>query len=130
MQHYEAARILKSIVNGRDPVTGADLPPDTVLQHVPVFRALTIACDAIETCVARERRRAMLPSRVGVQWTDAEDDELTRGFKSGATIESLAESHQRTLRAVPARLERLELVPIDENAKFTRFPGEIKVPSS
>jgi hypothetical protein len=129
VQHSEAARILKSIVNGRDPVTGKDLPPDTVLQQVPVFRALIIAGDAIDTYIAREKRRATLPVRVGVPWTGAEDDELTREFKSGSSMESLAETHQRTLRAVQARLERLSLIPVEENAKFTRFPGEMKPPS-
>jgi hypothetical protein len=122
MQHAEAARILKSIVIGRDPATGKDLTPDSVLQQVPVLQALNIAHDAIGTCLAREKRRAMLPSRVGAAWANTEDAELTQQFKSGASLEMLAEAHQRTLRAVQGRLERLGLVPADENAKFTRFP--------
>jgi len=117
-QHSEAGHILKSLVDGRDPESGKDLPPETVLQRAQVIRALLIARDSIETCVAREKRRAMLPVRVGIQWTDEEDEKLRLAFREGANIEFLAGVHQRTPRAIQARLEKLQLIPIDENVSL------------
>jgi hypothetical protein len=72
MQHYEAARILKSLADGRDPASGKDLPAETVLHQPQVIRALLIAQESIDTCIAREKRRAMLPERVGIRWTAEE----------------------------------------------------------
>jgi hypothetical protein len=126
MEHYEAGRILRSLADGRDPTSGKDLPDETVLHQPQVIRALLIAQRSIDSCIAREKRRAVLPERVGIQWTDVEDEKLTAAFKAGATIESLAEIHKRTPRAVQARLERLQLIAVNENASFWRFPGEAK----
>jgi len=130
MQHFEAVRILKSLVDGRDPASGKDLPSDTVIHQPQVIRALLVAQDSIDSVIARDKRRALLPERVGVQWTDAEDERLTLAFKSGASIESLAETLQRTPRAVQLRLERLQLIRTDENASFKRFLTESKANDS
>jgi hypothetical protein len=78
--------------------------------------------------LAREKRRAMLPERVGAEWTVAEDEKkLVMAFKAGSS-ELLAQTRQRTVRAVQARVERLQLVAVAENLKFMRFSGENKSP--
>jgi hypothetical protein len=122
MSPEDAAVILKSLVDGRDPTSGKELPPNTVYQRANVIRALLVGCSAIETCLAREKRRAQLPVRVGSTWSTEEDERLRAGFQAGQNIEALASEHQRTPNAIQARLERLNLVPLDERAKFLRFP--------
>jgi hypothetical protein len=122
MHHNEAANILKSLVEGRDPSSGKELSADSVLQRASVIRALLVGHTAIETVLAREKRRAQLPERVGDTWSPEEDDRLRSGFQAGESIEALASSHERTPNAIQARLERLNLVPPDPNPKFARFP--------
>jgi hypothetical protein len=122
MHHNEAANILKSLVEGRDPSSGKELSADSVLQRANVIRALLVGHTAIETVLAREKRRAQLPERVGDTWSPEEDDRLRTAFQAGESIEALASSHERTPNAIQARLERLNLVPPDPNAKLFRFP--------
>ena len=109
MKRVEAVGILKSLVEGRDPTTGEELPVDGVLQRAPVLRALLMAQAEMEESVQREKRRALLPERAGEPWTDDEDTQLMSGFQRGATIADLASTHSRTINAVEARLERLGL---------------------
>ena len=120
MNPDEAAATLKSLVEGRDPSTGRDLHADTVLQRASVIRALLVGLAAIENSQAREKRRAQLPVRVGSAWTDEEDQKLRAAFHAGESVDALAASHQRSTNAIKARLERLDLVPLNQRAK--RFP--------
>jgi hypothetical protein len=122
MHHNEAANILKSLIEGHDPSSGKELSADSVLQSASVLRALLVGHTAIETVLAREKRRAQLPVRVGDTWGPEEDDRLRTAFQAGESIEALASTHERTANAIQARLERLNLVPPDPNAKFLRFP--------
>lgn len=94
MQAFEAARILKSLVDGRDPASGNELPTETVLHQPQVIRALLIAQNSIDSCLARKKRRALLPERVGIQWTPAEDEKLTLALAASAAAQ-LGHSHNR-----------------------------------
>jgi hypothetical protein len=122
MKLEEAATILQTLVEGRDPSSGEELPADNVCQGTKVLRALLVGCTAIETVLARQRRRAQLPRRVGSTWTTEEDSKLRSGFQAGRSIESLASSHQRTPKSIQGRLERLNLVPPERRSSF-RFPA-------
>ncbi len=110
MKRVEAVGILRSLVEGRDPATGEELPVEGVLQRAPVLRALLMAQAEMEESIQREKRRATLPERAGEPWTDEEDAQLMSGFQGGTTIADLATKHGRTTNAVEARLERLGLV--------------------
>ena len=122
MKLEEAASILQSLVEGRDPSSGDELPADTVCQGAKVLRALLVGCTAIETVLARQKRRAQLPRRVGSTWTTEEDGKLRSGFQAGRSIETLASSHQRTPKSIQGRLERLNLIPSNPQAGFLRLP--------
>ena len=125
MQQVEAARILKSLVEGRDPFTGQELPPDSALQQAVVLRALYMGHQSLESTLAREKRRAQLPDRVGVQWDDEEDRKMRIAFEAGETISELASSHRRTPNAIRARLERLGLMAASEGTAYLRYtPSE------
>jgi len=109
MKRVEAVGILKSLVEGRDPVSGEELPTESVLQRAPVLRALLLARVEMEESAKREKRRALMPGRAGESWKDDEDAQLTTGFQQGTAIADLASLHGRTIRAIEARLDRLGL---------------------
>jgi len=53
-----ARRILQTLVQGFDPVSGAELPAGTALQHAEVIRALLAGITALEAQTVRTRRPA------------------------------------------------------------------------
>jgi|SRR5581483_9042520 len=117
----EAAKILKSLVDGRDPSSGEELPSDTVYQRAIVIRALLLGQAALEDSLARGKRRAHLPERVGAAWSLEEDERLRSAFQAGRSIAGIALDHRRTPNAIQARLERLKLVSPDERTTFLRY---------
>src|SRR6185437_6817690 len=110
MKRVEAVGILRSLVEGRDPLSGEELPAESVLQRAPVLRALLLARTEIEESVKREKRRVAMPGRAGEPWADDEDVKLMTGYQQGTTIANLASIHGRTMKAIEARLERLGLL--------------------
>jgi hypothetical protein len=58
MQPLDARQILQALVQGLDPVSGAELPAATPLQHAEVIQALLAAISALEAHAARTRRRS------------------------------------------------------------------------
>jgi len=88
--NYPRARqVLKSLIGGVDPVTGCDLPKDSILNRVDVIRALLSSVDAIEQVTARAARRALLPDGVGQPWTEEEERRLTEAFSNGDAVSIL-----------------------------------------
>jgi hypothetical protein len=56
----------------------------------------------------------------GARWSDDEDAQLSKAFRSGATIESLAANHNRSSLAIECRLARLGLLAQGEEDKDLR----------
>lgn len=110
MKTKRATLILQALVQGLDPITGAELPPNTVLQHADVLRALLVGIAGLDHYGKREQRRDKLPVNVGRSWTQEEEITLTAAFKRGDEFSEIATRHGRTLRAVEARLVRLGLI--------------------
>jgi hypothetical protein len=123
MQQSRARQILQSLIQGIDPVTGAELPRETVLQHADVLRALLAGLSALELTAARAQRRAQLPDNVGQAWTTDEESKLVGEFRSGESPEAIARKHGRTLRAIEARLEKLGLITAEERTTRGGFSG-------
>jgi hypothetical protein len=121
MKETRARQILRSLVQGIDPLTGEELAPGTVLQHADVLRALLAGVGALEQMAARAQRRAQLPRNVGRSWNQDEDQALTTEFQRGDTIATIAAAHGRTLRAIEARLERLGLMAPDQRSTQNKF---------
>lgn len=109
-----AKQVINSLIQGNDPISGKELPSDTVLNRIEINRALLIALAAIKEKAAREARRSQLPSSVGKSWSTEEDESLSAEFKGGEALKNIAEKHHRTVRAVEARLERLGLITPDQ----------------
>lgn len=121
MNHHEAMRILKALVEGHDPISDKPLPADSVLQNASVMRALLLAHGALQINVDRQKRRGALPPRVGIEWTDEEDQKLIDAWNQQQPLEDIASSHGRTVRAIESRLERLGLITAEQRKTFT-FP--------
>jgi hypothetical protein len=121
--YYRARQVLQSLIQGVDPETGSEILVDTVLNRVDVVRALLASVDAIEQVVARAARRALLPSGVGRQWTDEEEGRLRDAFSKGDPIPDIARGHNRTIRAIEARLERIGLLTTDQRTRNNSFTG-------
>ncbi len=123
MQQTRARQILQSLIQGIDPVTGEELPRETVLQHADVLRALLAGLSALEQTAARALRRAQLPDNVGRAWTSEEESRLVAAFKKGESAVALAHEHGRTLRAIEARLEKLGLITVEQRTTRGGFTG-------
>ena len=128
MQQSRARQILQSLIQGVDPVTGEELPRETVLQHAEVLRALLAGLAALEQTSARAQRRAQLPDNVGQAWTTEEESRLVTAFKHGDSPVAIARQHGRTLRAIEARLEKLGLITAEERTTRGGFTGVSDVP--
>ena len=128
MQQARARQILQSLIQGVDPVSGAELPRETVLQHAEVLRALLAGLAALEQTAARAQRRAQLPDNVGRSWTTEEESRLVTAFKRGDSPVVIARQHGRTLRAIEARLEKLGLITAEERTTRGGFTGVTETP--
>ena len=124
MQQSRARQILQSLIQGIDPVTGEQLPQETVLHNADVLRALLAGLSALELMAARAMRRAQLPDNVGQAWTTEEESKLVTAFKSGDSPIAIARQHGRTLRAIEARLEKLGLIAAEERTTRGGFTGQ------
>lgn len=121
MKQPRARQILQSLIQGVDPVTGEELPRETVLQHAEVLRALLAGLSALELTAARAQRRAQLPDNVGQAWTTEEESRLVAEFRSGEPPQAMAHKHGRTLRAIEARLEKLGLITAEQRTTSGGF---------
>jgi len=106
----KAKHVLNALVSGIDPDNGEELSGNPILQRVGVLRSFLAAIAALDMTAARAARRAQLPSAVGMPWTSDEETRLVSAFQRGEAIEEIAKSHNRTVRAIEARLERLGLI--------------------
>ena len=123
MQQPRARQILQSLIQGIDPVTGEELPRETVLQRAEVLRALLAGLSALELTAARAQRRAQLPGNVGQAWTTEEEARLVAAFKRGDSPVAIGRQHGRTLRAIEARLEKLGLMTAEQRTTRGGFTG-------
>jgi len=104
MDDIKAAGILKSLAAGLSPEDGSSLPTGTLLQSPDVVRALFVAADCLEWRTRQARRNSNLPRNAGKPWAQDEDDRLLTAFDGGATVETLAQAHERTRAGIEARL--------------------------
>jgi hypothetical protein len=114
---------LQALIQGVDPDTGDELPPDTVLNRPGVLRALLAADAALDAVQARAQRRAQLPASVGKSWSDSEESRLRKEYQQDMPIPDIAAKHGRTVRAIEARLERLGLLRADQRTTSNSFLG-------
>jgi hypothetical protein len=120
-QYRTARSVLQSLIQGLDPETGAELPKDAIVNRIEINRSMLIAVTAIEQVEARTLRRAQLPESVGKAWTEKEEQQLKDEFARSEPIPLIATTHERTIRAIEARLERLGLLRPDQRTTDNSF---------
>lgn len=123
-QYQKARAVLQSLIQGLDPETGAELPKEAIVNRIEINRSMIAAVTAMEQVEARILRRAQLPESVGKTWTDEEQQRLRAEFADSEPIPLIATKHQRTIRAIEARLERLGLLRPDQRTTNNSFMGQ------
>ena len=123
MEISAARDVLRTLVEGVDPVTGMPLPRGTVVHHANVIRALLAAVAVMESDIARCRRRARLPQNVGRPWRDSEDKLLLAAFSKGEPLRDVAARHRRSLAGVESRLEKLGVLRPEQRVTRNRYVG-------
>lgn len=121
MDPVGARQILEALVQGMDPMSGAELPAGTVVQRAEVIRALLAGIGALEADVVRQRKRAQLPENVGRPWKTDEEARLAEAFRAGEGLAAIASRHRRTLAAIESRLERLGLLAPEQRTTRNRY---------
>ncbi len=124
MKEQRARKILTALVQGIDPFTGEEIPSGTILQQADVLRALLAGLSALEHTAARAQRRAQLPGNVGRSWSNEEEATLVAAFKSGDSLRAIAKRHDRTQRAIEARLAKLDLLTPQQRSSDNSFIKE------
>jgi len=107
MDHNAALKIIQTLSNGIDPITGEVFPADSPYQNAQIVRALFASVDALEAMIKRNNKRKNLPERAGKGWDKTESDLLVQQFDKGATVEELAKEHKRTRGAIESQLAKL-----------------------
>lgn len=126
MSPDEARRIVQSLADGRDPISGDEFPEDSVLQHPDIVRALCTAALALQPSALAHPKRfsgshGTAPGNQGKPWTVLENQQLCDAFDKQTPTTQLAKTHQRTVRAIEARLIRLgKVVPPPAPVSSTR----------
>lgn len=121
MDPIGARQILEQLVQGVDPLSGAQLPAGTVVQRAEVMRALLAGIAALEADLRRSRRREQLPANVGRPWDPREEVQLAAAFRAGSPLAEIAARHARTVAAIEARLERLGLIGPEQRTTRNRY---------
>jgi hypothetical protein len=116
MEREEIIAALKSLAEGKDPVTGESLDGERPLQEPSVIRTLLHAVLHLEQPAARRSRASInaernLPSKSFTPWTAEDEARLVERFKAGDSVPTLAAELERTEGSIQARLIRLALIP-------------------
>lgn len=108
MNDERALKIVSALANGFDPVRDEPVVEPSFLQDGDVIRALYAAVRALESTSRSRARvaRGRIPAKAGKPWNEEEDRQLLQRYDAGQTVAQLAQSHERTLAGIQARLER------------------------
>jgi CO dehydrogenase/acetyl-CoA synthase epsilon subunit len=82
---------------------------------------MLIVVTALEQVEARMLRRAQSPESVGKTWTEEEEQQLKDEFARSEPIPIIATKHERTIRAIEARLKRLGLLRANQRTTDNSF---------
>lgn len=99
MEIKRAAELLRGLADGRDPITGARLPDESVYNHPEIIRALHCVLQELQT-----RQTGAQAVNAGRSWRPDEEQQLLEEYDAGLPVEQIARRHGRTAGAIEARL--------------------------
>mgnify|MGYP001535606855 CR=1 FL=1 len=102
MEIKRAAELLRGLADGRDPITGARLPDESVYNRPEFIRALHCVLQELQ-----ERADSTAAVNAGRNWSTEEEAQLLQEYDAGLPVEQIARRHGRTAGALEARLSEL-----------------------
>ena len=108
MDTQQALKVLQTLLDGKNPDTGALLPPDSIIHSPSVIRALARFVLTLEHSEGeKQERQRKLPQNAGSAWTREEDTQLCDELAKGLPFAEIAKSHGRSNGAIWSRAVRL-----------------------
>ena len=85
MEIKRAAELLRGLADGRDPITGARLPDESVYNHPEIIRALHCVLQELQT-----RQTVAQAVNAGRSWRPDEEQQLLEEYDAGLPVEQIA----------------------------------------
>ena len=113
MEIKRAAELLRGLADGRDPITGARLPDESVYNHPEIIRALHCVLQELQT-----RQTGVQAVNAGRSWRPDEEQQLLEEYDAGLPVEPACPSSAAATRSsstcaedppMEARQTKLEL---------------------
>ena len=104
----ETLKIIETLAEGVNPVTGEILPDQSPYNEPLVIRALFTVTQLLRQQQSHSEKP--LPARAGNSWDAEEDRAIIEEFHTNLPMWVMAEKHLRTRGAIQARLVRLGLI--------------------
>lgn len=116
-------KILETLANGVDPITGEVLPESSPYNHPDVIRAIFSVLDTVKNPPKKaklikktvdekqtENIESGLPINAGLPWSEGERKDLLNDFAANMSICELADKHGRSQGAITTELKKQGLV--------------------
>jgi len=118
MNASQARAVLELLLNGVDPITGECLDDDHVCAQPLVMRALHCAVEALGSADAAPAWKRESTKRSAARpWTKEDDEQVTRLFEQGVSLDRICAETDRRLRGLQRRLAYLGLIDRNEPGK-------------
>jgi hypothetical protein len=120
MEIEQAIQTIRALANGVHPETGEALEQASVCRTPDAVKALNRALAAL---VAQQEREKKRPKNAGKAWSHEEDTQICEELRQGIDFNQIANTHNRSLAAILARLVKLGKISPDKSAHV--FPPKV-----
>ena len=114
MDLEQAKKILETLADGINPITGEVLRKEDICNQVDVVRALHIALRHLDV---PKKSRKPNAENAGKPWTPEDDDILCRMFDTGCSPQDMCNHFQRSNGSIAARLVKLGKINFRDELK-------------
>ena len=107
MDILRAKKIMESLADGVNPLTGEVLPPEDSCNQADVVRAFHTILSVLS-----EKPQKPRPENAGKPWTSEDDRILAAMYDEGKTHNEMCKYFKRSITAIAARLVLLGKIPV------------------
>jgi len=124
MELQNAIEIVRNLAKGIDPKSGAFFEKDSPYNNPDVIRALFTLLEHLPKRKKSPEERQQeniekgLPRNTGMPWTEEARAEVAQSYKTGTSIENIAETQARSRIAIIAELRRQEIITLEEATRL------------